>query len=656
MLQVHHITKYYGGNKILDDVNFHISPREKIGLMGTNGSGKTTLLKIIQGMIEADEGQVIFSGHSPSALLSQEVDVNLENTIHQEMRRALPGIISMERQLRIFEEEMTANSDDLKYLEQLVLEYTTLLEQYESQKGMDLDWKIDLVLQGLGFHINDRNRLVSEFSGGWQMRLGLAKLLLQEKEMLLLDEPTNHLDLKAIEWLEEYLAQYPGAVIIVSHDRYFLNRIIKGTLHLERGKVRYFPGNYEDFIQKRAHEREIQEQAYKTQQKKLEKDQRFIERFRYKATLASRVKSRERMLDKMDLIEAPTGDLKSISFSFEEEKKDMTVAFRLRDLEKSYPGKIVPLSGEIEIMGKDRIALLGENGSGKTTLLRILAGIDGNYKGKLTTHPSAEIAYYLQNHAEQLNEENTVLEELREVAPGELSTETLRTILGSFLFKKDDVFKKVGVLSGGEKSRLAIAGMVCSPANILLMDEPTNHLDFESREVLAQSLNTFDGTVIVISHDRYFIEQVCDRVIEIEDGKLINYPGNYSYYKRKREMMKDNTPWVEVSEQTKEPTTDRGMRRAKSKLRQLKKSQAKQSENVKVIPFSKGRLRDEIARIEEYISSLEMILNQLELELQNPEYISDHLKLSKVLETYSKTKEELDSQMLQWEELNENID
>jgi ATP-binding cassette, subfamily F, member 3 len=380
MLHLHNISKLYGGEKILNDVNLHVAPREKTGLIGANGSGKTTLLKIIHGLIEPDTGQVIFSIPSPTALLSQEVNLIPGNTLYEEMKLGLPDITEMEKDLRRLEEEMETSSEDADRMNSLILQYTSLQEHFEHLRGRDLDWKIDVVIQGLGFTLQDKNRSISEFSGGWQMRIQLAKLLLQEKEVLLLDEPTNHLDLRAIEWLEDYLRNYPATVIIVSHDRYFLNRVTTKTLLLEKGKIRTYCGNYNDFIVQREKERELHEQAYKNQQKKLEKDERFINRFRYKATLASRVKSREKMLERMEKVTAPEKSLKTVKFSFEEDDRGMTTVFKFKDIRKEYPGKTIDLSGEIEIRSGQKIALMGDNGSGKTTLLKILAGIDGRYR------------------------------------------------------------------------------------------------------------------------------------------------------------------------------------------------------------------------------------------------------------------------------------
>ena len=632
MLHLHNIKKYYEAKKVLDGVNFHIPPNKKVGLIGVNGSGKTTLMKIITGEIEADSGEVILSSGGPVAYLSQIVTITPGNTLYEEMKNAMPDVVEMERRMRFLEDEMTHHADNPEMMEELLEDYASLQEKFHAQNGHDLEWKIDCVIQGLGFSLEDKERNVAEFSGGWQMRIELARLLLQEMDLLLLDEPTNHLDLKAVEWLESYLKTYPGTVLIVSHDRYFLNKVTSQTIHLERGKVRLYNGNYDFFVKKRNAEKELQLQAFKTQQKKIEKDQRFIERFRAKNTLATRVKSRQKMLDKMDKVDLPDSELKSINVSFNSDGKQMDTVFRLNDLGKEYPGKTIPLMGETEISGGERVAFVGENGCGKTTLFRILSGVDTKHLGKLWTHLNARIKFYMQDQAEQLNENNTVLEEMESAAPSNTPTVYLRTMLGSFLFRNDDVFKSVSVLSGGEKSRLAIAKMVCSRSNILLMDEPTNHLDFQSREALAEALNGYEGTVLVISHDRYFIDQVCSRVIEIDNGKLIDYLGNFTYFREKKKLMESGSD--------EEPAPPH-----------IKKKKKKTGGKLVTRLSSKEKIKTRILGVEEQISELEEVLGEMEAKLEHPENIEDHEKLQKLIDEYGKMKSQLDEQMEKWEEL-----
>jgi ATP-binding cassette, subfamily F, member 3 len=633
MIQLRNIEKSYGGDTILRKVNLHLTPGEKVGLIGPNGSGKTTLLRIIRKELDPDGGSVIYLSAIRTALLSQEVTVKPYYTLLQEMKRALPDIMRLERELRSKEEEMISWADDSERMEHLVEEYSTLQERFEQESGRDLLWKIDLVIQGLGFSLADRDRRVSEFSGGWHMRIELAKLLLQEVDLLLLDEPTNHLDLAATRWLEEYLKEYPGALLIVSHDRYFLNKIISRTIHIERGLVTDYSGNYDAFVVQRQAHREQQEKAYLEQQKKLEKDMRFIERFRYKARLASRVKSREKMILRTEIVEAPLHDEKTINLSFSYEESQMTMVFRFRNLEKEYSSRLVSLSGEIEILNGERIAIIGENGSGKTTLLRILGGVDPHFRGKLKTHDHAVISFYQQNQQTQLKEEHTVIESLEYVAPQGFTIRELRTILGCFLFRGDDVFKKVSMLSGGEKARLSLAQIVCSSSNVLLFDEPTNHLDIDSREALAEALKDYEGTILIVSHDRYFIDQICTRVLELRDGQLESYPGNYSYYLRKREEAQ----------------------RARTAEIIPEKKKTFHGKKQKLPPSPEKLLKKQIGEVEEAIMMLEIRIKELEASFEVPGILQDPRRIQELSQEYAGKKEELERLFERYEELHEAL-
>ena len=630
MLQLQDIDKHYGINTVLDKVCLQINSGEKVGLIGANGTGKTTLLKILMEQLEPDGGQIVTGGATiQRAMLAQEVTVKPYHTLIDEMRSALPEVARMEREIKALEEEMIAFADDGERVEALVAEYGALQERFEQQNGRDLSWKIDLIIQGLGFSLTDKDRSVSEFSGGWHMRIELAKLLLRDVDLLLLDEPTNHLDLAAVRWLEEYLKEYAGAVLIVSHDRYFLNRVVSKIHHLDRGRVKTYTGNYDAFVATRKAERELQEKAYGEQQKQLEKDMRFIERFRYKATLATRVKSREKMVQRMEKVEAPTKDRAPIHVSFDYEESHMTTICQLKNLEKDYDGLIVPLLGDIEIKGGDRLAIVGENGSGKSTLLRILSGEDRFYRGKLKVHPDAMMMHYHQNHQDALNPNRSVLEELQETAPPHLSLRELRTILGCFLFRGDDAFKKVEVLSGGEKARLALAQIVTSPSNILLLDEPTNHLDIDSREALADALKAYEGSIIIVSHDRYFIDQVCTRVIDLDKGTLTSYPGNYSYYRSRKETM--------------ERSQASAAQREKDRILKPKKASRSETE-------SRRDAKKRVMELEARITSVEQLIKAIEASFEDPAVIAEPGKLQILSEEYGQKKEALELLFQEYEE------
>ncbi len=633
MLHLHHLHKSYGGKSILTDLSFHIAPHEKVGLIGVNGSGKTTLLRILMGKEHPDNGDIIFTRVIGRAMLSQEVTVKPYNTLYHEMKMALPEVARLERQIAWLEEEMIAWAEDTARMEELLVQYSSCQERYELCCGRDLSWKIDCIIQGLGFSLSDRDRRVAEFSGGWQMRIELAKLLLQEVELLLLDEPTNHLDLAAVQWLEGYLREYPGAVIIVSHDRYFLNRVTTKILHLERARLSEYSGNYDSFVTQRIALRAHQEKAYEEQQKQLEKDMRFIERFRYKARLATRVKSREKMVDRLEKVEMPQHELKPINLSFDYESAQMTVVFRFRELVKEYPGRDVAFKGpEIEINSGERVAIIGENGSGKTTLLNILTGRDPDFQGFLKVHRNAEIQYYLQNHQEKLEGEKSVLDALQDEAPAEMTHRELRTLLGNFLFRGDDVFKTISVLSGGEKARLALAQIVCKTSNILIMDEPTNHLDIDSREALASALSGYEGTILIVSHDRYFIDQVCTRVIELVHGEIESFAGNYSYYLAKKEAPQKEKEDAPVLQKKKVP---------------IKK--------IKTGPSEERTLKAEMKELEAVIMSLEAQIKKLEEAFEDPEQIQSSHRLKELSEEYARKKDTLEENFNRYEEIYERL-
>lgn len=640
MLTLQNVSLSYGARVIFDDVSFQIRPHEKIGLIGANGTGKTTLLRIIAGRQEPDAGIVDSAGKYIScAVLSQILTVKPHYTLYEEMLSSVEGLRELEMKMKAAEEEMSAFADDEVRLERAIARYGRLQEEYEHLSGRDVHWKIDKIIQGIGFTLADKQRRVSEFSGGWQMRIELAKLLLREVDLLLLDEPTNHLDLRAVAWLEEYLSDYAGTVILVSHDRYFLNRTVSRIFHLSQGKVDVYPGNYDGFVQKRAENRALQEKAYKNQQKKLEQEQRFIERFRYKASLASRVKSREKLLEKRELVDMPETEGRSISLDFEFEQREMSTVFEFKDLRKHYAGKTVSYDGSLEIKGGDRIAFVGDNGCGKSTLMNILSGCDREFEGRLKRHAGAEIQYYLQNQERFLVGANTVMEELQRTAPPAMTVTALRTLLGCFLFRGDDVFKKVEVLSGGEKARLVLAMTVCASSNVVLLDEPTNHLDIDSRESLSDALASYRGTIIMVSHDRYFIDQICNRIIELADGTVRCYEGNYTYYRMKKEA-----ELAAVGKNLKEP---------------LKKPLKKPVQTGKVrkgtpsvdLSYRKRMLRkeEEICRLEEKLKNIEKVMTQ-------PEIMENSEQLLEISQEYGELQARIEELFEEYEKLSQYID
>ncbi len=632
MLTVNNLTKSYGSRVLFENVSLRILPGEKIGFIGANGVGKTTFLKILSGSEEFDGGEYFFDDSSSTvSFLSQIVTLKPYNRVYDEVKSGLGGFVELEMKLRAAEEDMIAFSEDPLRLEEAVANYGNLREEFEHAGGDDIEWQIDRILLGLGFSLQDKYRSVSEFSGGWKMRIEFAKLLLKKSDLLILDEPTNHLDMKAISWLEEYLSEYPGAVIIVSHDRYFLNNIVKKVISFSGKTLKVYNGNYDDFVKQQNLERELAEKAYKDQQKRLEKELIFIERFRYKATLASRVKSKEKMISKRDMVGAPAARDKSIHLSFGYDDSHMTTVFKFKDLEKTYANLTVPFMGEAEITAGDRISLIGENGTGKSTLLSMLSGRDKDFSGRLRVHPAVNLKYYLQNQELALNESNTVLEELQTVAPPEMTITSLRNLLGSFLFRGDDVFKRVDVLSGGEKARLALAMTISSPSNVMMLDEPTNHLDIESREALAVALDAYKGTVIIVSHDRYFIDQICNRVFELEDGFINIYEGDYSFYVEKKKATSVQVP---VAQTTLSKPAKKAVSAGRNNAAEESVSLEKKLREIEILS---GECDREIGNVETLLAS--------------PEVMSDSGRLVEMSKYYGELKEKSNTYFAEYESI-----
>ena len=637
MITVTNLNKSYGGDSILENVSFRILPKDRIGFIGSNGAGKTTLLKILAGHEEYDSGSIVLENPSMKiSLLSQLVTLKPYNKVADEMKLAVSDILGLEAEIRAVEEDMNLFADDPEKLDEAIKKYGVLLEKYEHMNGDDISWETDKILLGLGFSLSDKDRYVSEFSGGWKMRLEFAKLLLRKSDLLMLDEPTNHLDMHATEWLENYLASYPGAIIAVSHDRYFLNRISAKTLYLANRHVKLYTGNYDSFVKQKDEEEELLYKKYKEQQKMLEHDLHFIERFRYKATLATRVKSREKMLAKKQLIEAPMSKEKQVHVNFDFDSRQMTKVMEMHDIEKHFDSLTVSLHGDIEINAGERIAFIGENGCGKSTLFNIISGHDRKYIGKLKVHPAANIKYYYQNQDISLIDSNTAFQEMERVAPNGMTVTEIRTRLAAFLFFGDDVFKTVSVLSGGERARLSLAMLLCSSANVIMLDEPTNHLDIPSREALSEALNSFEGTVLIVSHDRYFIDQVCDRVIEIKDGRMESYMGNYSWYLTKKQQLAKKKEFEE-------------------------KSAKRNSENKPIV--RKSIVKPKAVSIEKMIKEKEKEIERAELRLKtteelmsDPDIASDLSKISKLSEDYGKISEEIEKLFAEYEELTEQLE
>ncbi len=536
MLRLDRISKIYPTGEVLKDVSWEIKIGERIGLVGVNGAGKSTQLNIIAGLEEATDGSLIKEGDPSIAYLKQEFDVDFDRSVREELFQAFHEASSLLNRQKIIQQNMESElaASDLDYLDSLIKELSVIQNKFESINGYDLESKVEKLLPQIGFKNKEADRCVGDFSGGWQMRIALGKILLQSPDILLLDEPTNHLDLETIEWLERYLLNQKIAMVIVSHDRAFLDKICTKIVNTERGRSKSYFGNYTSYLEQSNFDLEVTRAAYQKQQKDISTQKAYIDRFRASATRSTQAKSREKLLDKVEKIDAPVDNLKGPSFRFMPAPHSGKDVLSIKDLTHGYEENILFLGANLEVDIGERIAFLGGNGSGKSTLLRLIMGLekpeDGLIElGKYNVIPS----YFEQNQAEALKLEKTVIETIYHAVPNWTQTEA-RSLLGSFGLSNDSVFKEVGQISGGEKARLALALMIVKPCNLLILDEPTNHLDIPSKQMLENAISNYQGTALIVSHDRYFISKVANKIVEIRDGQLIMYRGDYKYYNEKK--------------------------------------------------------------------------------------------------------------------------
>ena len=537
MLRLEHISKIYSTGEVLKDINWEVKPGERVGLVGVNGAGKSTQLKIITGATEPTTGEVIRPASLHIAYLTQEFEVDPSRTVREEFWTVFEEANQVQQALVQVQREMEGASP--QQLDRLIDKLDRLQRRFEALDGYGLEAQIEKILPEMGFEPEDGDRLVSSFSGGWQMRMSLGKILLQSPDLLLLDEPTNHIDLATIEWLETYLKGVNTPMVIVSHDREFLDRLCTKIVETERGVSTTYPGNYSAYLQQKEEALVAQQSTYERQQKDIAQQQAFVERFRASATRSTQAKSREKQLEKIERVEAPTASLKSLRFQFPPSPRSGREVVVIDDLVHTYNDNILFLGTDLLIERGDRIAILGPNGAGKSTLLRMIMGMEKPESGKIQLGKHNVIpGYFEQNQAEALPLDKTVMETIHDEVP-DWKNEEVRSLLGRFLFSGDTVFKQVHALSGGEKARLALAKMLLQPANLLLLDEPTNHLDIPAKEMLEEALQNYDGTLIVVSHDRYFISQVANKIVEIREGELLVYRGDYHYYLSKLEEEKE---------------------------------------------------------------------------------------------------------------------
>jgi len=628
MIAINNLSYYLGSRALFENASLHIKPKDKIGLIGINGSGKSTLLKLINGELKKDEGEISKAKGCTIGFLNQDLlSYQTDESILSVAMEAFTEVNDLQHKITAVLEQM-----DSHYEDKLVAKLSKLQEKFDALDGYVIQSKAEEVLEGIGFKTSDLQRPLQEFSGGWRMRVMLAKLLLEKPSILLLDEPTNHLDLPSIQWIETYLKTYEGAVILVSHDRQFINNTATKIVEIFGKKLVSYVGNYDKYLAEKTLRNEIQQNAFDNQQQKIRQTERFVERFRAKSTKARQVQSRVKSLDRMDRIEEVAEENAKVNFKFNFTKKSGRHVTVLDNVSKSYPEIEILTHASANIERGDKIALIGANGKGKSTLLRIIDGSEP-IEGKATEGFNVVSSFYAQHQLEALNIKNEVLEELKQFGTGKTEQE-LRSVLGCFLFKDDDVFKKIKVLSGGEKSRVALAKTLISEANFLLLDEPTNHLDIQSVNILIQALQQYQGTFVLVSHDRYFVNEVANKIWWIEDRQIKEYPGSYQEY-----------VWWKEKNETK-PSSE--------PLQKAKKIKVEKPKNLNQNKLDK--LQKELKDVETAISKLEAKQKNIETELNDPKHFSDLPKLQELDETFNKLNQQIALENQSWEKLFEKIE
>jgi ATP-binding cassette, subfamily F, member 3 len=638
MLQLTDAGKRFGHKLLFDQLNWLITPKERTGLVGGNGTGKSTLLKVIAGMEPLDYGSLSATKGIRIGYLPQDGLRVTGRTVFAECLSVFAGVKDLELELESLMEKMSELDPESPEYHQVADRFERADSEFRARDGYAIEAQVGAVLAGLGFRKPDWQRQTDEFSGGWQMRIALAKLLLEKPNLVLLDEPTNHLDLEARNWLEEYLTNYEYAYILISHDRYFLDVTVKKIAEIWNKKVTFYTGGYEKYKSQKA-ERLVQlEAAYKNQQDKIQQLEAFINRFRYQATKAKQVQSRIKELERIERIELPPEE-KTIHFSFPQPKPSGRVVAEFKKVAKSYGAKQVFSGVNFTIERGDRIALVGVNGAGKSTLIKLLAGTEPLTSGEYALGHNVEPDYFAQDQYKELDPEARVLDDLSDAAPRSSQTE-LRNLLGCFLFSEDDVFKRIGVLSGGERNRYALARMLLHPSNFLLLDEPTNHLDLRAKDVLLEALEKFTGTIVFVSHDRYFIEHLANRVFEIADGEVRVYPGNFADYLWRKQGGAEQTPTlgdVLVSVPPAEPVP----------------MPAKPAAAKRINPIKLKQMQDRAKQLEEQITQLETQIQQSEMVLSDFVSADEATRVSNLLESQ---RDELDRILAEWEGVTQEIE
>jgi ATP-binding cassette, subfamily F, member 3 len=654
------VTFEFGARALIEDATWHIQPGERIGLIGYNGTGKSTILKLFVGEYLPSAGTVEKSKSASIGYLHQDLlSFDTNDSIFEVALSAFERVQQLEKEIENLGKELEKTGD-----EKTLHEYTDKLHELETLGGYNIHHKTEEILQGLGFANADLKRPYKEFSGGWRMRVLLAKMILQQPDLLLLDEPTNHLDLPSIEWLEKYLLSYPGSVVIVSHDKYFLNRMVTKIVELYQQQLHIYSGNYDYYESEKATRMELMQKAYENQQDYIRQNERLVERFRAKASKAAMAQSLIKKLDKLERIEEPELERPNIRINFRLDKTPGKVLVELNHITKAFGENLIVKNSSAEIERGDKIALIGANGKGKSTLLRIIAGIE-SFEGNRKWGHNIEESFYAQHQLEALNINHTVIEEMMQCGSQKTELE-LRTLLGCFLFSGDDVEKKIKVLSGGEKARVALAKTIISKANFLMLDEPTNHLDMHSCELLIESLNKYEGTFVLVSHDRYFVSKTANKIWEIIDHEIKEFKGGYEEYVAWKERMQS----AARNQQSAAKSSESGVRsRESKKSNNSEKSKAKEeplnlkplNEQSKASPINKEHKKELqkqqriFQQLEEKVALLTKQKNELEAALTDPATYSDKQKFLQAETAYNKAASELEQLNKQYEQVFEKI-
>lgn len=632
MISINNLTFEIGSRALYDEANWHIKPGDKVGLIGANGAGKSTLLRLIVGQYMPTSGTISMAKDLKIGYLNQDL-----LSYHSDKSIVHVAMEAFERQNQLHAEiENLLKKLETDYSDEILNKLSDKQMEFEALDGYNIEFRAHEILAGLGFSEEEQKRPLATFSGGWRMRVMLARILLQAPDILLLDEPTNHMDLPSIKWLENYLQAFEGAIVIVSHDRYFLDRIIKKTVESRKGKLTLYAGNYSFYLEEKAMRNEIQAGQFKNQQAKIKQEERLIERFRAKASKAKMAQSRIKALERMERVDDVDDDNPEVNFSFKFSKPSGRHVVTLENISKSYPNLEILRNTSALIEKGDKIALIGANGKGKSTLLRIVADADTNFEGNAIKGHNVSQTFFAQHQLEALHLENSIIAEMQAFAPKHTETE-LRSILGCFLFTGDDAFKKIKVLSGGEKSRVALAKALTADANFLVLDEPTNHLDMASVNILIQALQQYEGTFIVVSHDRYFLDNVANKIWFIENKEIKEYPGTYQEYEEWNSKRVIKPEIKEEKKVVKEET---------------KKEKTSPTEDTKRLLLKKNK---ELAQLEEQIGTKEVEVKNLETLLASEEVYSDAVKLQETTRNYNSAKAEYDQLQHNWENLAEEI-